>query len=292
MEYLDYLVECNFTEATDTLDKNYVAHAKYEMFLLLHGDVTILINSRKYHLQDGSLVLLTPRDLHLTMNNTSETYRRITMHFDPKVVQMFNTNNTNLLSCFHQASAAQRNIIQLDEEQVHEYVRLASSIAPYWGSRIFGDDLTALSSLVLLLVYVNRAFLTQRIAVPVPCSPLVIQIADYVDENLGQNLSVATLAEQFSYSQSYISTLFSKQMGVSLKYFIITKRIAYAKQLLLVADNSVMSVCEQCGFNDYCNFIRSFKQIVGITPLRWKQEAWAKAPRNDETGEGVMALGI
>lgn len=64
-------------------------------------------------------------------------------------------------------------------------------------------------------------------------------------------------------------------MGVPLKYFINTKKIAYAKQLLQ-GSCSVMQACDRCGFNDYSNFIRAFKKIVGMPPHQWKKEQQAR----------------
>lgn len=275
MQNLDYLVECNFTEAVDTLDKNYVAHAKCEMFLLLHGDVTVLINSQKYRVHDGALILLSTRDMHLALNNTPYTYRRITMHFDPKVVQMFNTKNTNLLACFNIASSSHRNIIYLDESQIKTYTGFASKIAPYWGSKAYGDDLTAISALISLLVFVNQLYRTQTAPAPLPCSQLITDLVSYIDANLDEELTIKKLAHRFSYSEAYLSAQFSKQMGVTLKYFINTKKIAYAKQLLQ-GSCSVMQACDRCGFNDYSNFIRAFKKIVGMPPHQWKKEQQAR----------------
>ena len=45
MKNLDYLVECNFTYRMDTLDPRYTCHEKYELFLLLDGNVSMLIKA-------------------------------------------------------------------------------------------------------------------------------------------------------------------------------------------------------------------------------------------------------
>jgi AraC-like DNA-binding protein len=70
---------------------------------------------------------------------------------------------------------------------------------------------------------------------------------------------------------AYVSAQFSRQMGLPLKQFIVTKKIALAKQLL-EEPLSVTQVCERCGFGDYSNFIRTFKKNTGISPLQWRKE--------------------
>ena len=84
-------IECHFSDSMDTIDKRYTAHPQYEIFLLLEGDVTMLIKSQRYMIKNGALVLLTSRDLHISMNNAPRTYKRITVMFDPHAIRQFNT---------------------------------------------------------------------------------------------------------------------------------------------------------------------------------------------------------
>ena len=270
---LDYVIECNFTEAVDTLDANYCAHVKYELLLLLDGNVTMLINSKKYNIRNGALVLLTCKDLHLAINNTSCPYRRVTTHFDPKLAQLFNTSHTNLLACFNGHPANSGNILYLSSEQINEYVSYAKGIAPYWGSPHYGDDLSAISSLIELLIYINKIYLNTRAASPVQYTALISDVVTYIDSHLDEPLIIKEIAHRFSYSECYLSDLFSKQLCVPLKHYIISKKIALAKQLL---ENgcTVSQTCELSGFNDYCNFIHTFKRYTGHSPLKWKKQTY------------------
>ena len=264
-------IECHFSDSMDTIDKRYTAHPQYEIFLLLEGDVTMLINSQRYMIKNGALVLLTSRDLHISMNNAPRTYKRITVMFDPHAIRQFNTEHTNLLDCFSIAASRQRNILYLSAEQIQTVQTLADSILTNGRSDRFGDDITVLTSLLSLLIFINRLYRSHlpKIA-PLPLTPIIREIVDYVDSHIDEELSVQSLCHHFSYSVAYISAQFSKQMGLPLKQFIITKKIALAKQLL-AESLSVTQVYERCGFGDYSNFIRTFKKTVGVSPLQWQK---------------------
>lgn len=264
-------IECHFSDSMDTIDKRYTAHPQYEIFLLLEGDVTMLINSQRYMIKNGALVLLTSRDLHISMNNAPRTYKRITVMFDPHAIRQFNTEHTNLLDCFSIAASKQRNILYLSAEQIQTVQTLADPILTNGRSDRFGDDITVLTSLLSLLIFINRLYRSHlpKIA-PIPLTPIIREIVDYVDSHIDEELSVQSLCHHFSYSVAYISAQFSKQMGLPLKQFIITKKIALAKQLL-AESLSVTQVYERCGFGDYSNFIRTFKKTVGISPLQWQK---------------------
>jgi AraC-like DNA-binding protein len=264
-------IECHFSDSMDTIDKRYTAHPQYEIFLLLEGDVTMLINSQRYMIKNGALVLLTSRDLHISMNNAPRTYKRITVMFDPHAIRQFNTEHTNLLDCFSIAASRQRNILYLSAEQIQTVQALADQILTNGRSDRFGDDITVLTSLLSLLIFINRLYRSHlpKIA-PLPLTPIIREIVDYVDSHIDEELSVQSLCHHFSYSVAYISAQFSKQMGLPLKQFIITKKIALAKQLL-AESLSVTQVYERCGFGDYSNFIRTFKKTVGVSPLQWQK---------------------
>ena len=264
-------IECHFSDSMDTIDKHYTAHPQYEIFLLLEGDVTMLINSQRYMIKNGALVLLTSRDLHISMNNAPRTYKRITVMFDPHAIRQFNTEHTNLLDCFSIAASRQRNILYLSAEQIQTVQALADQILTNGRSDRFGDDIIVLTSLLSLLIFINRLYRSHlpKIA-PLPLTPIIREIVDYVDSHIDEELSVQSLCHHFSYSVAYISAQFSKQMGLPLKQFIITKKIALAKQLL-AESLSVTQVYERCGFGDYSNFIRTFKKTVGVSPLQWQK---------------------
>ena len=264
-------IECHFSDSMDTIDKRYTAHPQYEIFLLLEGDVTMLINSQRYMIKNGALVLLTSRDLHISMNNAPRTYKRITVMFDPHAIRQFNTEHTNLLDCFSIAASRQRNILYLSAEQIQTVQALADQILTNGRSDRFGDDIIVLTSLLSLLIFINRLYRSHlpKIA-PLPLTPIIREIVDYVDSHIDEELSVQSLCHHFSYSVAYISAQFSKQMGLPLKQFIITKKIALAKQLL-AESLSVAQVYERCGFGDYSNFIRTFKKTVGVSPLQWQK---------------------
>lgn len=278
-EKLDHAIECHFSESMDTIDKRYTAHPKYEIFLLIEGDVTMLINSQRYLIGNGALVLLNSKDLHISMNNAPRIYKRITVMFDSRTIRQFNTDRTNLLDCFRIATARQRNIIYLSLEQIETFRSLAESIFTSCNSPDYGDDMLAFSSLLSLLVFINRLYRSHlpRVA-PLPLTPIIREIVDYVDNHIDEDISVSALCRRFSYSPAYISAQFSKQMGLPLKQFIVTKKIALAKQLL-DESCSVTQVCERCGFGDYSNFIRTFTKTVGISPLQWRKQNEAAQSR-------------
>jgi ABC-type sugar transport system substrate-binding protein/AraC-like DNA-binding protein len=90
-------------------------------------------------------------------------------------------------------------------------------------------------------------------------------IVTYMWEHLGESLTVADVAEAFSFSPSYMSRLVSSQTGRSPNDWLMDFRLKQAKQCLAHTDMSVRQVGESVGY-DPSYFSRFFKRHVGCTP--------------------------
>ena len=81
-------------------------------------------------------------------------------------------------------------------------------------------------------------------------------------------ISIEDLANNFYLSSSYICRIFKSATGTTINKYITARRISIAKSLLSDGE-SVNVVCEKCGFNDYSNFLKTFKRTVGISPKKY-----------------------
>ena len=95
--------------------------------------------------------------------------------------------------------------------------------------------------------------------------PLVIDAMKYIEDNLTDELTLDRLGMAVNYSTNYLRVQFKRHTGLSLREYILDKRIECAKKLLMDGKN-VSDACLMSGFNDYSNFIRSFKKKTGISP--------------------------
>lgn len=104
-------------------------------------------------------------------------------------------------------------------------------------------------------------------------SLLTSKIITYVDTDLCADLSLKTLSKRLSVNASYLSTLFSKEMGMPLTEFVNHRRIEHAQKLLLTTDMPIKSVALKCGLSDVYYFSRLFKRITGTTPKVYRETA-------------------
>lgn len=93
----------------------------------------------------------------------------------------------------------------------------------------------------------------------------------YIETHLNEPIRLCVLAKRLSVSEGYLSSQFKHHTGLTLRSYLLDRKINSAKKLLQQGV-SVTDTCYLSGFNDYANFIRSFKQVVGISPGKYKKE--------------------
>lgn len=101
-------------------------------------------------------------------------------------------------------------------------------------------------------------------------SPLIKKMLTYIDTDLRVDLTLKTFAEYLNVNASYLSTLFSKEMGMSLTEYVTSCRIQHAQKLLLGTTLPIKTIAEQCGYLDIHYFSRLFKKFTQTTPKEYR----------------------
>jgi AraC-like DNA-binding protein len=96
------------------------------------------------------------------------------------------------------------------------------------------------------------------------------KILSHWSENRGVPFSVSQAAQLAAMTPGYFSRFFHEKVGVTFKYWVDFMRVRYAASLLCFADVTVLDLAEKCGFRDATTFTRTFRRILGLTPLQFK----------------------
>ncbi|MGD9531886.1 MAG: AraC family transcriptional regulator N-terminal domain-containing protein [Pseudonocardia sp.] len=107
--------------------------------------------------------------------------------------------------------------------------------------------------------------LTQRAASESASNP-VSGIIAYVQEHIGEPLSVADLAERAIMSPSAFSHLFRDVTGRSPYQFVKEMRLNKARELLIENEVSVTQISKAVGYRSTSHFINEFRDRYGMTP--------------------------
>ena len=95
---------------------------------------------------------------------------------------------------------------------------------------------------------------------------------DYIYEHLNEELSVKALADVTGLNSTYLSKLFQKEKGMTIKEFVTRAKITTAENLLKFSDFSYLDISLALGFSSQSAFISVFRKINGITPKQYREK--------------------
>ncbi len=103
-----------------------------------------------------------------------------------------------------------------------------------------------------------------------PISQTISRILKYIDENIGFDLSLNSIAEKFDINQSCLSILFKNKTGIYFKDYILRKKVEKAQVLLRDPKLRIKDVSNMVGYQDDKYFTNIFKKFTGVTPSQYK----------------------
>jgi AraC-like DNA-binding protein len=130
---------------------------------------------------------------------------------------------------------------------------------------------------LLLLVLVDVA----RLARDVPGEmrgrdePLLARVFEVIETRFVEPLSLRDVAEQVGLTPGYLTTLVRERTGRTVGDWILDRRLAEARTLLLGTDLTVEAVAMRVGFHDPAYFSRRFRLAHDCAPGAWRRAAGA-----------------
>lgn len=116
-----------------------------------------------------------------------------------------------------------------------------------------------------------HTLLNMNTPLPANLSPKVRQAAAYIQMNYQSDLSVILLSELTQITPNYLSSIFKKEMGVSLIAYISQTRIYAACELLRNTNKVLKEICSDVGYPDVRHFSKVFHSIMGMSPGEYRR---------------------
>lgn len=101
--------------------------------------------------------------------------------------------------------------------------------------------------------------------------PLVRSAVQYLRSDYwNPDLSLGLLAERLYVHPNYLSNLFKVETGLTFSQTLTNVRIERAQSLLKESSLKIYQISEKVGYSDASYFARIFKNVVGVTPVEFR----------------------
>lgn len=240
-------------------------HNFYEVYLFLEGDADYLVEGKQYRPTPGSLLLLSPHCFHGVRVNSDRPYRRYSIHFHPDILSA--ERRPFLLSAF--PSPDRRNA-----EIYFEQVDRQGIVSCFEALADCADKAEALRNR-LLPIYVESLLarivsLSRDVSVSAAAPGSADTVSDillYLNRHVGEPITLDQLCERFYISKHHLNKVFRRATGTTVFDYLLHKRVILAQELL-INGLSAQEAAAHAGFGDYSSFYRSYRRILGHSPLK------------------------
>lgn len=246
-------------------------HTFGEIVLALKDNVQVLVQGKKYSLQEHDILFIWPGELHATL------------HAEPQaqlIVQFFGS----LLTTFSEMALLQNRLLSIHHVSAAAAGSPAAEIAGYMmdirdtfqSDKRLNDMRMQLSLYHLLLALYDYATDTswsdsangQQLRLHT--IQAVTKACCYISENCEKDLSLDEVAAHVGISKFHFSRCFKEYTQTSFSDYLTMQRIQKA---ILLFENPEISIAEaafQSGFGSIASFNRSFKKYKNCTPSNYR----------------------
>ena len=136
---------------------------------------------------------------------------------------------------------------------------------------LYGESLANALAIYLLNRYAVRRRVPATVRGGLPGARLK-RVLDFIEEGLGGELDLATLARIAGMSPHYFAERFRQSTGSAPHRYVLMRRIERAKRSLADPRRSVIDAGLDAGFGNASHFARVFRRFVGTSPSRYRAE--------------------
>ncbi|MCR5157429.1 MAG: AraC family transcriptional regulator [Butyrivibrio sp.] len=265
--YLDEDFHFFHIKSGESLDVPFHYHDFHKLILILSGDVKYYIEGLEYQLMPFDFVLVNRFFIHKPESGQEQgkgDYDRVILYLKDEFLEKY-----GLLDAFEKARQLKSYVVRFPgnvSASIYELLEiLEKDLAAK--DREYAGELTVRLDVLRALIEFNKACVSEDMGFKPEAryNRKVIELIEYITENLTGDLSIDSLADHFFMSKYHMMRIFKSETGYSIHQYITEKRVILARNYIM-SGMPATTACLECGFKDYSSFSRAFKNQLGILP--------------------------
>lgn len=239
-------------------------HERVELLVVTEGEVFFEIMGKTYRATAGDIAVMNPYCPHAGYTKDQGVKYHVVM------LHVHDGLNGNRF--------AQNDLQPLIERQIafkplirDSYIyKAVDQLANSEKQNFMGFNLTLLSTAYGILARLFKEHIDTEYQKVATNSKFKVVI-EYINERYNKPINTAAICKEFGYSESYLCRKFKQVTGLSPMVYIRLLRLESSKSLLRETTADIASIAVACGFSDTGYFQKSFKEVYGITPVKYRK---------------------
>ncbi len=125
----------------------------------------------------------------------------------------------------------------------------------------------------LLIQIIIETVRSLSVGVEINYSAPVLKAVKYIEEHFAEKLQLTDIANEMFISVPYISSKFKEETGVCFSDYLKQTRIQKACMMLNTTEMKIHSIAEKVGYSDYKRFGEVFKDLTGVSPIKYRNNS-------------------
>lgn len=247
-------------------------HKEWEIIHILRGNFLISIDGKEYTAKENDILLLQEGMLH---GGTPQNCIYQCFNFDLHVLFSGIPSVRNFIRPFYQNTLLPMIYYPDRQPDIYPIVNELLSVFRNDMPEDFQRLMTLGNISRLFAVLLEKHFYTENNE---DVSDIFIKIArlkpvfEYIETHFSTPLSLTELAKIIGMNPRYFCRFFSSITHQTPMDYVNYYRIEQAANMLCNTEMTVTDVGLECGYNDTCHFIKTFKKYKNITPKQYQKQ--------------------
>lgn len=235
----------------------------FELTAVSGGRGYVTLGGERVEVTTGDICLSLPAEVHKIESDTDDPLR-----YD---FFSFYTEEAALSEALSEMAGRLRTPGQriLSEDKIRTLIGVAIAELENEDA-LFSHRLLShlLSEIVIRLLRAARGTSETLSLLPSAATRLCFRVQQYMDTHVFGLRSLAEVAEVFGYNYSYLSALFHKTTGTTLRDYHRTARWRVARLLVQENNTKITEIAEMLGYSSVYVFSRAYRARFGVPPTR------------------------
>ncbi len=242
-------------------------HDFNKIIIFIKGNINYTVEGKNYALKPYDIVLVNAGEIHRPSVLDHSEYERIIIYVSAQFLNGYAGQDYNLNDCFERAKKEKSSVLRIHSLEKSKLYQVCLELENSFSDDAFGKELYQKILFLEFMIHLNRTVLSNHINYldSVIGSTKLVQILDYINEHLAEEITIDALASHFFINRFYLMHFFKEETGYTIGNYITEKRLLFAKNLVQKGC-SVTEACYQSGFKNYSTFSRAFKKTFNTLP--------------------------
>lgn len=100
----------------------------------------------------------------------------------------------------------------------------------------------------------------------------VISVIEYIENNLGEKISLDSIAKNIHYSKYYLHRIFTREIGITVHNYILRRKLTEAAKELVFTNKTILEISLGAGYESQQAFSFVFKEMYKKSPNKFRED--------------------